>query len=59
MRGMGRDIIPAGRRLVVETPGGAGIGDPAERSPESLSADIRAGFVSGGAAKSAYKSKRG
>lgn len=59
MRGMGRDIIPAGRRLVVETPGGAGIGDPAERSPESLSADIRAGFVSGEAAKSAYKSKRG
>lgn len=59
MRGMGRDIIPAGRRLVVETPGGAGIGDPAERSPESLSADIRAGFVSGAAAKSAYKSKRG
>ena len=57
MRGMGREIIPAGRRLVVETPGGGGMGDPALRDPASLSADQRAGFVSAAAAKSVYKAK--
>ncbi len=59
MRGMGRDVIPAGSRLVVETPGGAGIGDPTARNAESLKQDVRSGFVSGGAAISVYKAKQG
>jgi len=57
MRGMGREVVPAGRRLVVETPGGGGIGDPADRDPERVKEDVRAGFVSIKAAKSAYKAK--
>lgn len=57
MRGMGRELIPAGRRLVVDTPGGGGMGDPALRDPERLAADQRAGFVSASAAKSVYKSE--
>lgn len=55
MRGMGRDLIPAGRRLIVETPGGGGIGDPADRDREALARDVRAGFVSAGAASAKYK----
>jgi len=57
MRGMGRELVPAGRRLVVETPGGGGIGDPAERKPDLLEQDVRSGFVSEASAKSAYSSK--
>lgn len=57
MRGMGRDLIPARKRLVVETPGGGGIGDPAARDPDLLARDVRAGFVSAAAAKSVYKPK--
>lgn len=57
MRGMGRDFIPAGRRLVVETPGGGGIGDPAARDPDLVARDVRAGFISAAAAKSVYKAK--
>lgn len=59
MRGMGRDIIPAGARLIVETPGGGGIGAPADRDPELLARDVRAGFVSDAAAQSTYKRKPG
>jgi len=57
MRGMGRELVPAGRRLVVETPGGGGIGDPASREREAVARDVRAGFVSAEVAKSVYKLK--
>lgn len=43
----GRDMIPAGGRLVLQTPGGGGIGSVRERNPESLAADRKAGFVQG------------
>lgn len=59
LRGMGRDLIPAGRRLVVETPGGGGIGDPAARDRNLLERDIRAGFVSESAARGQYRLKSG
>lgn len=55
LRGMGRDVIPAGRRLVVETPGGAGKGDPRRRAPEKVADDVRAGFVSEEAARRDYR----
>ncbi|WP_059411711.1 hydantoinase B/oxoprolinase family protein [Cupriavidus basilensis] len=45
LRGKGRQVIPAGEVLVVETPGGAGLGDPAERDPALLARDIEAGLV--------------
>lgn len=57
MRGMGREIVPAGRRLVVETPGGGGIGDPASRDRSLVAQDLRSGFVSDLAAKGIYKAK--
>ncbi|MBI1365141.1 MAG: hydantoinase B/oxoprolinase family protein [Alphaproteobacteria bacterium] len=54
LRGMGRDIIPAGRRLIVETPGGGGKGAPAARPRDKLEEDIRAGFVSEEGARRDY-----
>ena len=32
LKGMGRQTVPAGDRLIVETPGGGGIGDPKKRA---------------------------
>lgn len=55
MRGMGRDLIPAGRRLIVETPGGGGIGDPAAREGEAIDRDVHNGFVSAEAAGAVYR----
>lgn len=57
MRGMGRDVVPAGLRLVVETPGGGGLGVASMRDGESLARDLRSGFVSPEAATSIYKRK--
>jgi N-methylhydantoinase B len=45
LRGKGRQVIPAGEVLVVETPGGAGLGDPAERDPARVARDLKAGLV--------------
>ncbi|MCD2511227.1 hydantoinase B/oxoprolinase family protein [Comamonas endophytica] len=45
LRGKGRQLIPAGEVLVVETPGGAGLGDPRERDPARLARDLLAGLV--------------
>jgi N-methylhydantoinase B len=56
LRGMGRDIIPAGRRLIVETPGGGGKGDPRARARSAIEEDVRAGLVSAGAAAKIYGS---
>ena len=39
LRGMGREVIPAGARMVLETAGGGGRGDPAERDPERRARD--------------------
>ena len=44
----------AGDSLVVELPGGGGFGDPKERDPAALMADIAAGCVSVGAARREY-----
>ena len=49
-RGMGRDVVPPGERLVLETPGGGGLGDPAERNPDRLRDDVLNGYVSEDAA---------
>ena len=46
LKGMGRQIVPAGDRLIVETPGGGGVGSPKLRSPEAVRADIALGLVS-------------
>jgi N-methylhydantoinase B len=44
--GKGRDVIPGGARLIMQTPGGGGMGDPQKREPAKLEADQRAGLIS-------------
>ncbi len=45
-RGKGRQVIPRGERLVLEMPGGGGLGSPLDRDPERVAEDVRNGFVS-------------
>lgn len=59
LRGMGRDDVPAGRKLVIETPGGGGIGEPSARDSAAVAADVRAGLVSPAAASQIYSAKIG
>ncbi|MGH8617420.1 MAG: hydantoinase B/oxoprolinase family protein [Burkholderiales bacterium] len=54
MRGFGRQVIPAGDRVVVETPGGGGIGDPKARSREAVARDVKNGIVTAEQAKKIY-----
>jgi N-methylhydantoinase B len=58
LRGKGIQTIPPGERLVVLTPGGAGIGDPAKRDPKHLAEDVRDGMVSPEAAANDYQGPR-
>ena len=37
--------VPAGRRLILELPGGGGFGDPARRRPEARAEDASKGYV--------------
>ena len=46
LRGKGKDVVPAGATLVLETPGGAGYGDPLEREETDIRGDLEDGFVS-------------
>ncbi|MEZ5921280.1 MAG: hydantoinase B/oxoprolinase family protein [Parvularculaceae bacterium] len=57
MRGMGREIVPKGRRLIVETPGGGGIGDPKDRPREAIEGDLAKEFISKDEAKALYSYK--
>jgi N-methylhydantoinase B/oxoprolinase/acetone carboxylase alpha subunit len=54
MKGMGRQIIPAGDRVVIEMPGGGGYGNPAERDIERIREDVRSELVSREAAERDY-----
>jgi N-methylhydantoinase B len=54
LRGKGFQTIPAEDRLVVMTPGGAGIGAPRERAPEAVRDDVESGLVSAGKAAAVY-----
>lgn len=53
-RGKGRDVVPPGATLVMETPGGAGMGNVARRDPRRTAADVEAGLVSPAAARERY-----
>jgi N-methylhydantoinase B len=52
--GKGRQTIPAGDRLVLEMPGGGGLGDPKGREAARVAADVRDGLVSKAAALDDY-----
>ncbi len=54
LRGKGFQAVPPDDRLVVMTPGGAGIGDPRERAPASVRDDIESGLVSSENAVAVY-----
>jgi N-methylhydantoinase B len=54
LRGKGFQTVPADERLVVKTPGGAGIGDPRERAPTSVRDDVESGLVSSDNAAAVY-----
>ncbi|MFB9980833.1 hydantoinase B/oxoprolinase family protein [Mesorhizobium kowhaii] len=45
MRPKGWQHVPAGRRLILELPGGGGYGDPAKRSAEAKAQDQSRGYV--------------
>ena len=54
LQNKGFQSIPKRERLIVEMPGGGGYGDPKSRDPESVAADVRAGFIDRAAAESEY-----
>ena len=45
LKGMGREIVPAAQRMVLETAGGGGRGDPGARDPEAIERDRRNGLL--------------
>ena len=46
LAGKGTQWVRPGQRLVVRTPGGGGLGDPAARDPAAIERDLREGRVS-------------
>jgi N-methylhydantoinase B len=52
--GKGEFTIPGNERLIFETPGGAGFGNPLDRSPEEVGKDVRRGLVSRDVARQVY-----
>jgi N-methylhydantoinase B len=46
LRPKGRQTVPAGDRLILEMPGGGGVGDPLERPLAEVAWDVRNGIVS-------------
>lgn len=48
LKGKGKDVVPNGATLVLETPGGGGFGDPSERNETDIRRDVENGLVSDG-----------
>jgi N-methylhydantoinase B len=57
MKGKGFQDVPAGERLVILTPGGAGIGDPRQRDPRQVAGDLDGGLISRETAEQVYGRK--
>jgi N-methylhydantoinase B len=55
LRTKGYQVIPDGDRLILELPGGAGMGDPAARDPDGVARDVRDGLVSPENARLLYR----
>ncbi|MBR7888765.1 hydantoinase B/oxoprolinase family protein [Marinomonas sp. A79] len=45
LKGKGRQLIPAGRKLILQLPGGGGYGDPKKRPEALVRADLEAGYI--------------
>lgn len=54
LNGKGTQTIPSGERVVIEMPGGGGLGDAKSRDPAEVAADARAGLISIDAARDQY-----
>ena len=50
----GLGVVPPGDRLVMEMPGGGGMGPPRERDPDAVRRDVRLGYLSREAALRDY-----
>ena len=50
----GLQVIPAGERLLIEMPGGGGMGPASERDTEAVRRDVRLGYLSKDAARRQY-----
>ena len=59
MRVKGREVVPPGRRIVLETPGGGGLGDPRRRDQDRVQRDVLDGFVSPEQAARCYGARGG
>jgi N-methylhydantoinase B len=55
IRAKGRQTVPGGDLIRLELPGGGGFGDPAERDPERVAADVADGLYSREAAARDYR----
>ena len=55
LKGKGRQTVPSGERLVLQMPGGGGLGEASSRDLAAISRDVANGFVSVQAAKDLYK----
>ena len=54
LRGKGIQMVPAGDRLIVMTPGGGGFGQPTSRDRAAVKADLEAGLISSETAREVY-----
>jgi len=55
LKSRGNQVIPEGDRLIVEMPGGGGLGNATERDPALVADDLRSGFISKESARKVYK----
>jgi N-methylhydantoinase B len=51
----GRQSVPGGDFIRLETPGGGGFGNPAEREPEQVALDVADGLITREAAEHDYR----
>ncbi len=54
MQGKGKQFVPAGRRVMLALPGGAGYGAAADRDPALVRRDLARGYISADTAKIDY-----
>jgi N-methylhydantoinase B len=55
LRTKGFQVIPDGEHLLLQLPGGGGMGDPTQRDPDLVAADVRDGLVSAATARNTYQ----
>ena len=55
IRPKGRQTVPGGDVIRLELPGGGGFGNPAEREPEQVAADVADGLYDRAAAERDYR----